>query len=124
MTFRTFTAAALAALLALPTAAAATPFTPVTDESQFRQLVQDRDLKYGLFGVTLRVLQNGAISGNAVGSEVSGSWVWRDGYFCRSLNWGGDDLGYNCQLVEVSPQAQLRFTVDQGRGESATFRLQ
>jgi hypothetical protein len=33
------------------------------------------------------------------------------------------EIDYNCQLVEVSADRSMRFTVDQGKGDSATFRL-
>lgn len=39
------------------------------------------------------------------------------------MRWGQREIPYNCQLVEAQGDRVLRFTVDQGRGDSADFRL-
>lgn len=107
------------ALMLLPAAALA-ELQPVTDRNQFVQLVTGKTLTRPL--VELNVLPDGAISGTGVRWEVTGNWSWRNGYFCRDLNWGGDDLGYNCQEVRVSGN-RVRFISDMGTGEAADFRL-
>lgn len=116
-----FVAAAIA-FLAGP--AAAETFVPVYDQNTFTQLVQGKELRNRLYGVRLNVLENGQIAGSAIGWEIEGTWAWQDGYFCRELSWGGDPIPYNCQLVEVRDGDELRFTVDRGAGDSASFRLQ
>ncbi|SFS20343.1 dihydrodipicolinate reductase [Yoonia litorea] len=117
--------AVLTTLLALtPLPALADGFAPVRDEQTFVSLVQDRELRIFLYGLRLRVLENGAIEGSAVGSPVTGTWSWQNGYFCREMAWGDEPIPYNCQLVEVEGGDRMRFTVDQGAGDSATFRLQ
>ena len=103
--------------LALPAAA---EFAKVADEDQFKEIVTGKTLTRPF--VKLQVSPAGEISGTGVRWEVTGNWSWRDGYFCRDLYWGGDDLGYNCQEVQVRDD-QIRFTSDQGRGQSAVFRL-
>lgn len=95
-------------------------FTPVDSRTAFEALVDMR--KLSRFGISLEVSPSGDIAGSAFNYDVSGSWSWQDRYFCRQLYWGGDDIGYNCQLVEVSG-SRLRFTSDQGTGDSATFRI-
>jgi hypothetical protein len=95
----------------------------VRDRSQFLTLVKDRELRIGLYDLTLRVLADGRIEGSALGRKVEGVWAWKDGYFCRQMIWGSRDIPYNCQLVEVEEDGAMRFTVDQGRGMSAAFRL-
>ena len=72
--------------------------------------------------VELRVTESGGISGTGAVWDVSGQWVWKGGYFCRSLIWGDDDLGYNCQEVAVNG-GKIRFTSDKGAGQSAVFSL-
>ncbi len=58
-----------------------------------------------------------------MGREVSGTWEWSGGYFCRVLRWGGKVVdSYNCQAVQLEG-AGLRFTSDKGRGDSARLRL-
>lgn len=114
----------LAMTLALTAApAAADSFVPVYDEDQFVAIVDGKLLRNRLYGVKLNVLNNGQIQGAAIGWDITGTWAWQDGYFCREMNWGGDPIPYNCQLVEVSGD-EIRFTVDQGAGDSASFRLQ
>ena len=113
--------------LLLATAAApavADTYVPVKDQQTFLSLVQGKELRNFLDGVRLNVLENGAIAGGALGWEVAGTWSWQDGYFCREMSWGGDPIPYNCQLVEARGDDRLRFTVDRGAGDSASFRLQ
>ena len=106
----------LAITMAAPLAA---DFARVDDRDEFISIVKGRDLTR--LGITLEV---GAqeISGSAFGSPVSGQWVWRDGYFCRSLYWGEDNLGDNCQAVDVNGN-RIRFTSDRGSGQSAVLTL-
>jgi hypothetical protein len=92
----------------------------VQSQSDFIALVNGKTLTRPL--VKLQVSPAGAISGMGAVWEVSGQWTWKDGYFCRSLEWGGDDLGYNCQEV-ASDGGRIRFTSDQGAGQSADFTL-
>lgn len=111
----------LASLLSLPVAA--DEFQPVKDKSRFLDLVQDRELRIGLYDLSINVLPDGRIAGSALGWDITGEWVWKDGYFCREMDWSGTPISYNCQLVEAEGAEKLRFTVDQGKGDSATFRL-
>lgn len=117
-------AALLAAALApaVPRPVAAQDYAPVRDRDTFLQLVEGRELRLGSFGVGLKVLPDGRITGSALGWAITGSWAWRDGYFCREMDWSGKEIPYNCQLVEARGE-ELRFTVDRGAGDSAAFRL-
>ena len=114
------------ALLALALTAFAAPaladYERVTDQSTFLQLVSGKQLTNRLYNLALAVTPDGAIAGSAMGWDVTGSWSWQNGYFCREMNWGGDPIPYNCQLVEVDGP-DMRFTTDQGAGDSASFRL-
>lgn len=109
------------AFLAHP-AAADGGFVPVQDKAAFLDRMKGRALHLPLYGVRLSVLSDGRISGEALGSEVTGTWAWRDGFFCRDMVWRGRAIPHNCQLVEAQGQ-QLRFTSDRGAGRSAKFRL-
>jgi hypothetical protein len=102
---------------------AADGFTPVKEKALFVDLVQDRELRIGLYDLSLNVLPDGRIDGSALGWKITGNWTWQDGYFCREMDWSGTPISYNCQLVEAAGAEKLRFTVDQGKGDSATFRL-
>ena len=92
----------------------------VQDRNEFLNLVSGKTLQRPL--VSLQVSPGGDISGKGAMREVKGEWTWKDGYFCRTLYWGGDDLGYNCQLVTYDGR-KLTFTADQGAGQSAAFSL-
>ncbi|MBL9049824.1 MAG: dihydrodipicolinate reductase [Tabrizicola sp.] len=116
----------LFALLFAVTAAAplaADGFEPVKDKNRFLDLIEDRVLRIGLYNLSLNVLPDGRIDGSAMGWKITGNWAWKDGYFCREMDWSGMEIGYNCQLVEAQGAEKVRFTVDQGRGDSAVFRL-
>lgn len=112
-------AALFSAILMTPAFAAA-EYTKINSKSEFLALVQGKTLTRPL--VTLNVSETGGITGRGATWDVEGNWTWQNGYFCRDLFWGGDPLGYNCQEVGVS-DGRVRFTSDQGQGQSADFRL-
>lgn len=109
-----------AALTMASATPAAAELSKVQSAEEFRNLVAGKTLTRPL--VSLTVGLNGSISGRGAVWDVSGNWTWENGYFCRSLEWGGDDLGYNCQEVTATA-SRIRFTSDQGTGDSADFTL-
>ncbi|MBN2759434.1 MAG: dihydrodipicolinate reductase [Rhodobacteraceae bacterium] len=112
---------AFAAIALFATAAPAlAEFQPVREERNFRALVEGRELTR--FGVRLQVLPQGEIRGRGFGVQVGGRWEWRNGYFCRTLEFGSSGDPYNCQLV-LRNGSTLRFVSDQGQGDSADLRL-
>lgn len=112
---------ALLSLIALP--AAAESFSRISDRDDFLQAVQGRELRLGMFGIALQVEPDGDIRGRALGWDVTGKWEWQDGYFCREMDWSGYPIPKNCQLVEARGDEEIRFTVDRGTGDSASFKL-
>jgi hypothetical protein len=92
----------------------------VDSADRFVSLVNGRELRR--LGIRLSVSPEGQIEGRAFGAPVTGRWTWQDGYFCRDLFWNGDDLGYNCQLVQENGDT-LRFTSDRGAGMFADLTL-
>lgn len=118
----------LTALLAASTAsvmiaaqpAPASSFQQITSASEFEQVVIGHQLSR--FGIRLQVTEDGEINGRAFGYSVTGDWQWRDGFFCRIMDWGGTEIPYNCQMVLRSDNS-VRFVSDQGTGDSADFRL-
>ena len=113
-------AAAIFTIFATPGAIAAEPLSVVSSRDSFVSLVQGKELRR--FGIRLTVTPDGAIQGRAFGTPVTGQWAWDNGYFCRDLFWGDDDLGFNCQLVQAHGET-LRFTSDQGQGIYADLTL-
>ncbi|NIZ09046.1 dihydrodipicolinate reductase [Pseudooceanicola sp. HF7] len=105
-------------LLALPLAAQ--DAARISSRSGFMALVQGRGLHR--LGVQLTVHPDGQITGRAFGREVTGSWSWKEGYFCRVLYWGSREFPWNCQMVTRRGE-ELRFRSDRGTGEWADLRL-
>ena len=102
------------------TPAAAEGFEAVNSRDAFVELISGRVLTR--FGIQLNVSPNGDIGGRAFGRDVTGDWAWNSGYFCRDLFFGSQDLGPNCQLVQVDGDT-VRFTSDRGEGIYADLRL-
>lgn len=117
MTLRMTLIATLAALVPLPALA---ELARVTDRAAFVSAVQGRDLSR--LGVTLRVAPDGSIAGRALGRDVTGTWAWEDGMFCRTLDAGDRQFPRNCQVVSVNGSS-IRFHADQGTGDIADFRI-
>lgn len=115
--YKLLISAASVAAFAFPALA---DFDKVENRAEFLRYVSGKTLSRPL--VRLEVTTDGQISGRGAKWDVEGTWSWQNGYFCRDLFWGGDPLGYNCQEVTVNGN-RMRFTSDQGSGQSAVFRL-
>jgi hypothetical protein len=115
---RTIIAAAVATIcMAAPALA---DLTRITDRDTFLSFVQGRELSR--IGVSLLVNSDGSIQGRALGRDVTGTWVWEGGLFCRTLDAGDRQFGRNCQVVSVDGNS-IRFHADQGTGDIADFRI-
>jgi len=113
-------AAAFAAALNLAPLPAAADLEQITDRGTFVSVVQGRELSR--LGVSLQVNASGAISGRGFGRDITGTWSWENGMFCRTLDAGDQQFGRNCQIVSVDGST-IRFHSDQGTGDIADFRL-
>jgi hypothetical protein len=111
---------AVAGLMAVPALA---DFVPVNDKASFLAMLEGRELRLGVFQIAIQITPDGQINGSALGWDMTGTWAWEDGYFCREIDWSGKVIPYNCQLVEVQGTDRMRFTVDRGAGDDATFNL-
>ncbi|MDG4650550.1 dihydrodipicolinate reductase [Roseibacterium sp. SDUM158017] len=113
-------AAGLTAFLLSAGEGAAEEFDQVSSRDTFVSLIEGRELRR--FGIRLTVSPDGRIQGRAFGAPVTGQWDWDGGFFCRDLYWGSENLGFNCQLVQVDGET-IRFTTDQGQGIYADLTL-
>ncbi len=113
-----FRIAATLLIFALP--AAAQTFERVTDRAAFLDAVTGRTLSR--LGIGLVVTPGGDIAGRAFGGRVTGSWEWRDGFFCREMSWGRSSWEWNCQAVYLDGDT-VRFVADRGRGDTADLGL-
>ena len=109
-----------AALACVLFPASALAFEKIESREEFVEAIEGKDLK--ITGISVNVTPAGEIKGRAFGIRVSGEWQWRDGYFCRSLFWGRQDLGPNCQEVTIDGDT-IRFTSDRGAGEYADLKM-
>ena len=105
------------------TPAFADGFAPIREKDRFLSLVEGRELRLPFYGIRLRLSPDGGIRGSALGWDLTGKWSWKDGYFCRTIDWSGTEIPFNCQLVEARGGEALRFTVDRGAGDSASFQI-
>jgi len=112
----------LSAFLFSVVASGAMAFDKVETRAQLMDLIGDKTIGIWLYGLKLNVRDSGKITGRAVGGKITGDWTWEDGYFCRTMYWGDREIPYNCQLVEIDGN-KIRFTVDKGAGDDATFRI-
>ena len=118
--------AILVLLAAWAAPVAAEQYQPITDERDFRQLVQGRTLvltRPGIVGpIALEVKPSGDREGEARGYDLTGFWRWEDNRFCREMDWGGYNVSYSCQTVSLNGN-ELRFVADRGMFRTAYFRL-
>ena len=105
---------------ALASSAMAEESARVTDRGAFVNLVQGKSLTS--LGVRLTVSPSGSIGGRAFGRDISGTWTWNNGYFCRTMQAGDRVFPRNCQLVQQNGN-RLRFIADKGAGATADLRI-
>ena len=113
---------ACAVVVAMGAAVPAYAMDAISDRSDFMNTIDGRDLRIGMYGLSLVVTDDGRIEGKALGRPITGQWTWQDGFFCRDIMWGEREIPYNCQLVEAAND-RMRFTTDRGAGNSASFNL-
>ena len=94
----------------------------ILDRSTLLDMVSQKVLILRLFGIKLKIMEDGRIEGKAMGRDVVGDWEWQDGFFCRSMFWGERDIGYNCQEVSIEGK-KIKFTSDRGAGANARFLI-
>lgn len=97
-------------------------FQKISDKKAFLDALGGRALNIGLFNLQINVMPDGALQGSAVGWGITGNWDWKDGLFCREMDWSGYPIDYDCQLVETDG-SKMKFTSKQGTGTSADFNL-
>jgi hypothetical protein len=110
----------IALSLAFSSPAMAESYERVKDRGVFVGLVSGKSLTS--LGVSLTVSPSGKIAGSAFGREVTGSWTWNGGYFCRTMKAGDRTFARNCQVVQLKGN-RLRFIADQGSGATADLRI-
>lgn len=112
----------LCASLALIGTAVQAEFKQIKKEKQFRAAIVDKKLTDANGNWTI-IKSDGSQSGQFNGNAYVGAWTWNGRYWCRNGKIGGNELGTNCQMVEIDGN-QTRFTRDKGKGRSGgTFTI-
>lgn len=108
------------ALILAGTPSFASDFKPIREANVFKTAIAGKTLTRPL--IKLVVSATGDISGTGAAIPVTGTWAWKDGYFCRTMLWGERDIGYNCQEVAIHGN-KVRFQSDKGTGDYADFNI-
>lgn len=92
-----------------------TAWRRVETEEMFRQAFADKVLISE--GMRFTIHSDGRISGRIGNSLLTGTWHWRDRYFCRTAELDGENLGLDCEIIEMLGN-QMRYTRDEGNGDT------
>lgn len=93
----------------------------ITTEQQFRDvLVGKRTSNQHGYSV---LHEDGSMSGDFRGKELSGTWTWEEEYLCRGGKLGKKKLPWDCLVVIVSGD---RMTVigKKGEGKKRKYKIQ
>ena len=106
--------------MALAATAAAADGKRLTTETEFRELVVDRQLTRDrtVFSYT----GDGRISGVVRGERFEGTWNWAGATVCRTATLGSRDLGNDCLAVFVIGDLVI-VVRDEGRGHAFALRV-
>lgn len=111
-------------ILALTLAGCVDTSLPVTKgristEDQFLATVAGKTISNS--DTTISIKHNGTITGVTHGNEISGTWEWRDGFWCRTITEPAV-TPEDCQVWEIT-QSQLVITREKGAGEVLRYAL-
>ncbi len=107
----------LPSLVVSATAALLEGLVAVTERKRFVEILGSREIRQLVFFMRGKVSPDAQISGNALSCPVTGTGDWKDGCFCRKLDWYGTPIPFNAQRVKATEDKSLRFTVNKGAGD-------
>ena len=93
----------------------------ITTEKEFRTIVAGKKLT-SKAGYSINH-KDGNITGNFRDRELTGTWTWEDGYFCRSVMLGNKDLPDDCQVITVSGD-KVTYIRNRGEGKGLTYQIE
>ncbi|QFU09878.1 hypothetical protein PARPLA_00559 [Rhodobacteraceae bacterium THAF1] len=108
------------ALVALAAPAVAQDLPRIETRDAFIGTVAGKTLTTS--GISIQATPGGQITGRGLGFNVTGSWTWQDGYFCREMSVAIRSWDMNCQAV-YSDGASVRFIADRGQGDTADLSI-
>ena len=92
----------------------------IRTEREFLDVVAGRKMTNETGFATNR--KDGTLTGKLDKRQLTGSWSWEDGFFCRIGKLGNHNFGLDCQTVVVSGDS-VTFTQEKGKGKKVTYRL-
>lgn len=117
---RIFTIGLLCAALLAPVETAAADGRRLTTETEFRELVVDRELTADR--TTVLYTGDGQIAGSSRDEKIEGMWRWAGNALCRTLMLGTKNLGLDCQAVFVIGDLVI-VVRDEGHGVAFALRI-
>ena len=94
----------------------------ITTEQEFRD--QAIGKKLVTKGGHVIVHEDGTLSGEFKKKKITGTWSWEDQYYCRTGKLGGKDIGYDCQVVEVSGSTMIFKGKKGERKKGASYQIE
>jgi hypothetical protein len=117
-----FFAAALVAGAVIVGGPLAAEFSRVKSEEQFRTNLVGKKY-HDKYGNWFRWNADGTMSGKLKSKKkFSGAWVWSKKFVCRNVRIAGEELGTDCQIIEVDGNS-VRFTRKKGKGDSGVLTM-
>lgn len=95
-------------------------WTRIMTEAEFISYVADRPLRAE--GICFTIRSDGTMTGEIDGAPLAGQWIWRDALFCRRAALGGEELGSDCEVIEVAGN-RMRYIREEGRGVASVVEI-
>ncbi|WP_421704360.1 hypothetical protein [Aliiroseovarius sp.] len=110
----------LTALIALIAAPALAEPVVLTDEAAFRAYAVDRPMGFGIGDQVIHA--DGTVTGEVYGpGKFTGTWAWREGFYCRVLDMGGEVTPEDCMVVQKVDEETMRMVRERGEGRTYEF---
>lgn len=106
--------------LFLPVAALSADEKRITTEKEFRDQVVDR-LHSSKSG-TVTVTSDNKLTGTLGGKKVTGLWNWTGDTYCRTVQVGDRNFGFDCQVVLISGDRVI-YVRNNGTGKRSIWTL-
>ena len=104
-----------------PTSAIAEDFERIKTKADFDRTLVGRKGSASWGWVTSR--PDGTIVGAVNGESATGSWEWKNGFWCRTISWGESKQPYDCQAVFHKGNTAV-FIRNRGQGEQTVVHMQ
>ena len=111
----------LAACHSVQQVSAADPNTRIMTEQEFREVLVGKKT-YNNSGYSV-LHEDGSMSGDFGGKELTGTWTWEEKYLCRGGKLGKKKLPRDCLVVIVSGD-KMTIVAKKGKGKKRKYKIQ